>query len=386
MGIAKICLENENALFVVVDKIVDATEIEVEINVGMEVPVYSDYAEPLHMGIPFGECEISNEYASINGVKALQELGRDDCWAAKARRLGVSPLRLTKSKRGVRAELDCVHKELWETLPEYVSIVTDSDVIHDCLDKNTVPNCIAVVEAVPECWIPVYEYCVQGTCDCEYVLGGVLNDLKPCRFVSKSLSFMEICCDDLLVVTGVCRGFQIVDKDCLASYNGANYPSITCGAPAVSMTELVRKELCSGKVRKVSMRPRCVHSMGAVEKTDGSLRPVTDCSRPEGQSINSFMTTTCKKFHYKNLDQVVEMLNEGDYGSVLDISEAYRTVAILPSQRTLQGFAWNSGQGEEWYEDMRLCFGGSSSPYLFTKITDFVVKCGGYEGYPDAVN
>ena len=30
----------------------------------------------------------------------------------------------------------------------------------------------------------------------------------------------------------------------------------------------------------------CIHALGAVSKPDGSIRPITDCSRPVNNSVN----------------------------------------------------------------------------------------------------
>ena len=39
------------------------------------------------------------------------------------------------------------------------------------------------------------------------------------------------------------------------------------------------------KLTMVDFQPTCVHSLGAVTKSDGGLRPITDCKRPIGLSI-----------------------------------------------------------------------------------------------------
>ena len=102
--------------------------------------------------------------------------------------------------------------------------------------------------------------------------------------------------DDWYVLTGVCRGFRILDKDCNVAYFCENYASVTKGEFNVEMSEKIRTGLSEGKVRQVSRKPRCVHSLGGVIKTDGSLRPITDCSSPEDVNINLFLDNSCEKF------------------------------------------------------------------------------------------
>ena len=104
------------------------------------------------------------------------------------------------------------------------------------------------------------------------------------------------------------------------------------------MDSTISEELSSGKVSLVEDKPRCVHALGAIRKSNGKLRPITDCHRPEGLSFNNHMDTTCENFSFTKLDYVADFMTEGCWFAVLDLKAAYRTVNILPSQRDLQGF------------------------------------------------
>ena len=67
----------------------------------------------------------------------------------------------------------------------------------------------------------------------------------------------------------------------------------------------------------VDARSQCVHSLGAIIKGNGKLRPITDCRRPEGYDINNFMDTTCETFTFTKLDDVAEYMKEGDWFTLL---------------------------------------------------------------------
>ena len=86
---------------------------------------------------------------------------------------------------------------------------------------------------------------------------------------------------------------------------------------------------------------------------------------------------TCGKFHYKGVDDVVSLMNRYDYLGVVDIMNAYRVVSIATEDRSKQGLKWKFSGEEEftYFEDNRLCMGLSSSPYVFTKISEFIVRC-----------
>ena len=72
--------------------------------------------------------------------------------------------------------------------------------------------------------------------------------------------------------------------------------------------------------------------------------------------------------------------------STVDISNAYRAVNIHPACRERQGLSWDIGKGVVNIRDNRLCMGLSSSPFVFSKISDFVVRCMVREGYDQCVN
>lgn len=77
------------------------------------------------------------------------------------------------------------------------------------------------------------------------------------------------------------------------------------------INELICRELQEGKYVIANKVPKCVHALGVVSKTDGSFRPVTDCRRPLGASINNFMLETHHPFSYNTVDYVASMMQLG---------------------------------------------------------------------------
>ena len=84
------------------------------------------------------------------------------------------------------------------------------------------------------------------------------------------------------------------------------------------MTDNLKRDLTEGKVSKVQDKPTCVHALGAVEKKDGGLRPITDCKHPIGMSINSYMETTANTFKFHSVDDAVSHIKQGSYCTVTD--------------------------------------------------------------------
>ena len=122
----------------------------------------------------------------------------------------------------------------------------------------------------------------------------------------------------------------------------------------------------------MSKKTTCIHSMGAVPKPDGGVRPITDCSMPRDISVNNFCEKIIEDFQYKSVDNVLAMLQEGDYMAVVDIKSAYRAVPIFPGHRRDLGLKWEINGETVYIEDSRLCFGLCLGPSYFDKIAAFV--------------
>lgn len=156
---------------------------------------------------------------------------------------------------------------------------------------------------------------------------------------------------------GICNGFLIVDEDCVVpSYECRNYTSVLEGQAFEFVDNLIKTELSEVKYVVSSSRPHCVHSLGAVPKNgSGKWRPITDCKRPIGTSMDSLMSTTFQS--YTTIDNVIDMLRPGMYMAAVDISAAYRSVLVHPSQWRYQGISWCLDGIDTYLLDTHLCFG-----------------------------
>ena len=238
--------------------------------------------------------------------------------------------------------------------------------------------------------IPIYNACSSGKCSCIHLIGGLPSQLKPCRaapFLFGPSPLDTISSDDnVFLWRGLMKGFDIVDDHCQSSYFCENYDSILDDKFYTEMSELLTTELDQSKVSEVDYKPRCVHSLGAVLKSNGKLRPITDCSRPEGISINNFMETTFKAFSYNSVEDAVDILAPDDFMAVVDISSAYRSVNVNPDQVDFQGFTWDFGKGPKMMVDRRLCFGLRCAPNIFNSLSSFIVKIAHARGARHVIN
>lgn len=180
---------------------------------------------------------------------------------------------------------------------------------------------------------------------------------------------------------GVCHGFDIVDPSCLAYYQCDNFDSINSMEFKSLMDVIVNQELMEDKVTRVSHPPSCIHALGGIRKSNGKLRPITDCRRPLQCSINNYMESTFVPFHYVTFDDECNELAGSEFMAVVDIKSAYRSINISAAHRKFQGFRWQVGGQMEYFTDNCLSFGLRCAPSIFTRFTEFIVRCMSRRGF-----
>ena len=114
-------------------------------------------------------------------------------------------------------------------------------------------------------------------------------------------------------------------------YECENYKSVYEPINKTKLDGIIGKELAEGYSKIVKDEPDCIHSMPAVPKPDGGIRPITDCSMP--RDISNFCDNIIEDFQYKSVDNVLAMLQERDYMAIVDIKSAYWAVRIFPGHR-----------------------------------------------------
>lgn len=155
--------------------------------------------------------------------------------------------------------------------------------------------------------IKVYEQCIRGTCVCKHKIGNDFCQFKPCRFAALLYGSERVPSDDEKVMfKGIVDGFNIISTD-VDGYDNHNYLSILSDVSKPKMDKIVKGEIKNG-ILVVDSKPKCIHSLGAVGKPDGGIRPLTDCSLPIGKCIND-----------SSVDDVIKVMNQGDYITVVDI-------------------------------------------------------------------
>ena len=161
----------------------------------------------------------------------------------------------------------------------------------------------------------------------------------------------------LFLEKGITCGFEIVDPVDIAPYACTNYSSVCSGPAYEYINNLILQEIKEGKYVRADFTPKCIHALGAIQKDSSSFRPITDCLRPLGLSINNYMDSTCSEFSYKSVDLVASYMTKGCFMATIDNFSAYRSISVIPDQWTYQGIWWEFEDDCTYLLDSRLCFG-----------------------------
>ena len=103
-----------------------------------------------------------------------------------------------------------------------------------------------------------------------------------------------------------------------------------------------------------------------------------------GFCVNEHTMSCHTNFSYNLVESLTKLMQEGDFLTTVNISNAYRAVNIHPYCRECQILTWDFGEGLVNLRDNSLCMG--LSPFVFSKISDFVVRCLVRAGHEDCVN
>ena len=240
----------------------------------------------------------------------------------------------------------------------------------------------------PEYTFMVGRECVDGRCMCDHLIGGVVSQLKPCRFFAESYFRGDCDPDSLYIMRGIVFGFMVIDPTFEYSYDSCRRKARSEWESNIIERKL-RAEIQQGILSVVKEPPACIHGVFVVPKDDGGGRAVVDCSQPPDRSVNNYTASVSCKFSYNGVEDVVDVIEIGDHLASIDIKDAYRAVPIHPVDRSKQGIKWefSGDDGRVTYMvDNRLCMGLSSSPYIFSKLSDFVVRCAVREGVTRMIN
>lgn len=165
-----------------------------------------------------------------------------------------------------------------------------------------------------------------------------------------------------------------------------NYKSATNPENRALVEQTILEEIKQGNYEITNQKPTVVSALGAIPKPNkNEIRLIHDCSRPQGQAVNDFISTN--SFKFQTLDDAIKLLGPNYYMGKIDLKHAYRSVPIHRSNYEATGLKWRftSDEHDTFFYDKRLPFGAKSSPEIFHRLTQAVRRMMARRGFHDLV-
>ena len=190
--------------------------------------------------------------------------------------------------------------------------------------------------------------------------------------------------DTDFILSGISEGFRIVDKGATPiPANVDNYKS------ALARQDQVEKQILTEIQEKryiiTHSKPPLISALGALDKPNGGIRLIHDCSQPKGQGALNEYATLPWTIKYQTVDDAVDIIKTmpAPYLAKVDLKSAYRSVAIHKDNYQFTGLKWRfSGQTDyTYFFDSALCFGSRFAPGIFHRLSMAVMRMMHHRGY-----
>lgn len=179
------------------------------------------------------------------------------------------------------------------------------------------------------------------------------------------------------ILNGVQYGFKLYDSDLshVPEVETNNYSS--CFKYFNLVEQQIQYELMQGNYVISEDKPQIISALGAIPKSPTKIRLIHDASRPQHMSLNDYILAEADcSCTYMDIREAIKHIKPGSFLAKVDLSNAYRSVAINPANYSSTGLKWTfSGHNKPTYMfDCRLPFGVSRSPQIFQRLSAAVCR------------
>ncbi|XP_033762030.1 uncharacterized protein LOC117343680 [Pecten maximus] len=152
-----------------------------------------------------------------------------------------------------------------------------------------------------------------------------------------------------------------------------NYNS--CKQHSKLVQKQIKCEITNGNYVITDEKPVIISALGAIPKSKTKVRLIHDASRPIDKCVNSYVTSDCS-CSYMDLREAAKHITPGCYLAKIDLSSAYRSVKIHPSNYKATGlkYIFDGDTSPTFMYDTKLPFGASKSPQIFQTLTSAVCR------------
>lgn len=177
------------------------------------------------------------------------------------------------------------------------------------------------------------------------------------------------------VINGIKNGFDIVDKNIApVTVESRNHPSARPGSPLYDKVHAqVYQEIECGNYIVTNVKPTIVSPLAALEKNDGSVRLIHDCSFPPGKALNDYASIE-EKQSFDTVEQAAAAIKPGSWFAKTDLKSAYRSVNISKSSQELTGLQFCVNGQDTYLYDSKLPFGARKSVGVFHILSQCVKR------------
>lgn len=188
--------------------------------------------------------------------------------------------------------------------------------------------------------------------------------------------------DKNFLLSGIKYGFDIIDPNADPSQASCNnHPSAQPNSPLYAKaTEQINIEIQNGNYIETHEPPVIISPLGVIPKPDGGVRLIHDCSRPQGLSVNDYVSNK-DKHKYSSVDSASKLVHKGCYMAKVDLKSAYRSVPISTKSQLVTGIRWEFPDKTRYFYDCKLPFGSSLAPGIFHRLSQAVVRMMSRRGF-----
>lgn len=190
--------------------------------------------------------------------------------------------------------------------------------------------------------------------------------------------------DKEFLLQGVKHGFDIIRNTGSLPSNvlAKNHPSASLNSPLYKKAhEQILNEIACGNYIFADQTPRIISPMAVIPKPDGGVRLIHDCSRPEGQAVNSLVDDVDKQ-RFQTLDEAAKLVTPNCFMAKVDLKTAYRSVKISKRSQQVTGFQWTFPDGETHIlYDSKLPFGAKLAPLIFHRLSQSIRRMMSRRGF-----
>lgn len=189
--------------------------------------------------------------------------------------------------------------------------------------------------------------------------------------------------DKQFLLEGIRHGFDIITEfNVSKNVVTTNHPSAQFKGRLYDQAHAqILTEIENGNYVFADNMPLIISPLGVIEKPDGGVRLIHDCSRPEGSAVNDLVADMPKQ-RFQTLEDAAKLVTPKCFMAKIDLKSAYRSVRISDRSQQFTGLKWTFPDGTDHIlYDRKLPFGAKLAPSIFHRLSQSVRRMMSRKGF-----